>query len=776
MIPQDPAPSSPSSIKIKTGTSTTTKDNSDFNTNNDTLNSTKQNSEPLREINNEITTPQLAKPKTTHASISEAFRIWIQALRAFKDQIKAGIEIELKTRHNFSQFAVDHAQQIAEMSLKKQIEIQEIKQETNKQLAQLNHLLNKMKTLMKNQQQIINKTNGNQSEEQIKEYQIATAEYNQQVAEYNEKIDTFIHQNELEDFLEKKNIHLPKLTPAETRDLPNHQSPIPNLPSFPPFNSTLLFNEIYDHLYKTEIIPIDTTTISPQNFQSFINQTDQNIDKELLNENLLNFKKLVRKLSNFKPSPTQERSSTLLALQTVGLEEHSMQEMLGLALLKEALIESKLTFVEENGKKIVEELSRRILLLSFTLLNNSATNALLPALGMIPDFLPSLPQDSPIFTLLFSVSLINRISERIAQGVNSEALQIYLNSIPELAPLSSVDKEKIESAMNLGQILVGTKLLGESLGLPRLLEKIIPICGEISSNSQFSEKIHPERVIANAHAHAHAEDKIQQKELYNQVKKHFVEEGYSNDKGEFFGQVASEFKRYGDLTPSASGTISEKTINTNLLINSLATELAFSPLISLEEAKEIARQVVHRSFEGNSAPSPEKFRMTLEVHLKDVGVPHSHAIATSAVLIHNPPPIATTLSLEDLSRIVKNQAFQLMAPQLNEEVAEVLCGEINKTLFGVPKLDEAFVKKSETLNTSPFALVNVINNQLYHLTTKHNENWANAVQDTFTESLKTMTSFAEFSKKLLDPAYQYVRALSILHADQKDKITINIPI
>ena len=146
MIPQDPAPSSPSSIKIKTGTSTTTKDNSDFNTNNDTLNSTKQNSEPLREINNEITTPQLAKPKTTHASISEAFRIWIQALRAFKDQIKAGIEIELKTRHNFSQFAVDHAQQIAEMSLKKQIEIQEIKQETNKQLAQLNHLLNKMKS------------------------------------------------------------------------------------------------------------------------------------------------------------------------------------------------------------------------------------------------------------------------------------------------------------------------------------------------------------------------------------------------------------------------------------------------------------------------------------------------------------------------------------------------------------------------------------------------------------------------------------------------------
>lgn len=673
---------------------------------------------------------------------------------------------------------------------------------------------------------------------QIDNYNQNTLIYNQKVAEYNKGVNEFISQNDLTDYLKTQKMNLPQMTEANRRDISGYldqmESPSQiNTPatlsiSSPPsyaktiaqagpttlaqlthlssFKTQTLYNELYNKKYEQQVVPLDHTAQQYINYNSFINrQQIQNVDADLSFDDILNMKQ-IQKLLTLRPTVSLS-SSTNLIIKTFGLDNANLQSILGQVLLKEALNQSKLQALSElktlEKQAKLEELSDQIILLSIGLLGNESVQALFPSLGIISDHLPSLPKNDPSFAILFAVSLCNRIGEDIEHGISATALETFLNASPEFTELSPHAKKQLEASLNIGQLLVSSKLLEESLGLPGLLSNLFPPLLPI---------LNPHQMISQAQQ----ADQQTETDLHIQIKDHFIKEGYPEEKAQFFAQMGTKVIQYGLLAPNVNANIQEKTIDYSLLKNSIKTELALSPDHTLQEADTLTDEALSRTFDHQPFSSTKQFRSLLQHQLTDLKIPHSAEIARAAVLIppldqsltHNlstlreaenpfinaetgtksqtkteseliktvpeipPLPSSTLLSSHELIAIVEKRTLQLLAPQLGTQLAKEISQEIVSTLWGKPhssSLEEADVK-------SPYALVNVIKNQLDHLHAENDQNWAKAIHETFTESLKTMTSFYEFSKKLQSPAYQYIRAFSMINRDQSMKNAIDIPI
>ena len=105
-----------------------------------------------------------------------------------------------------------------------------------------------------------------------------------------------------------------------------------------------------------------------------------------------------------------------------------------------------------------------------------------------------------------------------------------------------------------------------------------------------------------------------------------------------------------------------------------------------------------------------------------------------------PSSAPVKLSTSELIAILEKRSLQLLVPQLGVQLAKQVTQEIAKSLFGNPDPDSHDVVNLK----SPYSLVNVITNQLYHLNIEHNQNWTNAITETYKESIKTMESFYFF--------------------------------
>lgn len=723
----------------------------------------------------------------------------------------------------------------------------------------------------------------------IEKYNKTTAEYNQKIAEYNKAINDFIKDNNLTDFVEKNKdkFTLPQLSQAAKRSLDGYQSEVgsppqnceppsyarsiaqvgpsavPKLPNFnTSFDTHIFKQEMYNNAYESKIAPFDQAIKQYNVYSSYVTSSLENIDKALLaTDPLLNSKALAQQLLTVKPNVSQASSlSGSLAMQTMGLDDSNMQAILGALLIKEAIAQSNAKIFDksshEKKEEKIEQLTHKIMLLSVGLLSNQSLQSLLPSLGIISDTLASLPKNSPAFAILFAVSLTNRVGEDVKHGINSEALQNFLNSIPEFAILPPQEKAdlvtSLASSLNIGHLLVVGKLLEDSLGLQGLLSHILPA---------LSPALNPNQMIAQAKQ----EDQQGELELQIQIQEHFIEKGYPEDKAQFFAQVGTELTQNGLLTPNVTANISEKTIDQPLLEKSIAAELALSPQYSLQNAKGIAQEVISRTF--NDAPylSANQFRSALESHLTDLRVKNSSEIAIAAVLTppiekllapvglsltsptqnisesarpfvasvpptssinisesnrpstapvtpnvlepnrsssvstqtkfephtlstspqkapeipqvsntqqSNPISSLSQLSSNELVAIIEKRTLQLLVPQLGPQLAKQISQELAKAIFGHSNPDSRDVANLK----SPYSLVNVMNDQLYNLNIENHENWANAVHETFTDSLKTMTSFPAFARKVQDPAYKYVLASSIIYGNQGRKNAIDIPI
>jgi len=124
---------------------------------------------------------------------------------------------------------------------------------------------------------------------------------------------------------------------------------------------------------------------------------------------LLNSKPVIRKLlpntivSNYQAIGGQSvRGAGTLAVQALGLGSEHTMALLGKAMLTESLNTTK----RFNSQERLDDVSNQLLVLSAGLLGSNALAAFIPSLALLNNSLTSLPPNSPAFSALFSLSLV----------------------------------------------------------------------------------------------------------------------------------------------------------------------------------------------------------------------------------------------------------------------------------------------------------------------------------------------------------------------------------
>lgn len=127
--------------------------------------------------------------------------------------------------------------------------------------------------------------------------------------------------------------------------------------------------------------------------------------------------------------------------------------------------------------------------------------------------------------------------------------------------------------------------------------------------------------------------------------------------------------------------------------------------------------------------------------------------------------------LKILQTVLHERVRQLLTPQLGEKVTKEVIEELSKTLFGTAVLTDAPLTEVK----SPYSVVNVLKNQLATLHVGQDQQWTEAVTETFKETIKTMENFYAFSLKLMSPAYSLTFS-SFIYGDLGRKKGIDIQI
>lgn len=652
---------------------------------------------------------------------------------------------------------------------------------------------------------------------ELNNYNLGAITYNQKAAEYNGAINDFIEQHNLTDYLKASGLTIPQLTLADTRDISNDQEvikapilingsstvtipslpldirsiaqtgplPLQPLPSFPPFASDLLYEGLYQSMYETRVVPIDQKMMQCNQFNSFmVHQKMRSIDDELSSSDLLKFNTLIETLlaHGDQIKGSNEWKKNILTAQIEELDDPEMSLLLGKRLLQETIsIEALKSLIQLNlqaRESLIHQITNKLILLSLGLLANQSMQALLPSLGIIVDVLTHLPKDSPAFPILFSISLSNRMLEDIDHGILMKTIDTFLDSLPECSGISPQGKEKIGRIIILGQLMAASKLIEESLGLQGLFAQTLS-----NASIPLNELI------------ASAEKKDSQKviKIEEEINNHFIKKGYPQDKATYLGQIGGQLAQRGLLSPHVTGSISEKTVDTFWLKHSIQTALSLSHDYSLEEARIICEKAVLDILSASPDLSAKQFRSEISTYLKDLGVKNYSEIAKTALLI----PLkeqSIALAIEPLkqpqlikeptsssipaykglsderSSIVNNRTLLLLNPQLGPFLAKEIGQEILQTLFGQPHVDSKTISSS----SSPDSLTQSITNQIAYLVKDHHEKWMDSVHEAFAESLKNVTSFAQFSKKLQNPAYQYLFASSMIYHNDGKRAQLNL--
>lgn len=109
----------------------------------------------------------------------------------------------------------------------------------------------------------------------------------------------------------------------------------------------------------------------------------------------------------------------------------------------------------------------------------------------------------------------------------------------------------------------------------------------------------------------------------------------------------------------------------------------------------------------------------------------------------------TSLSQTEVMTIVSKRVYQLLVPQFGTTLAKQVTEEIGKTLFGIPN------PKSAADIASPFSLVGVLKNELYHRTAREDIEIAVTSHEDFKETIKETVNLNAFLLKLMDPLAVY---------------------
>lgn len=638
-------------------------------------------------------------------------------------------------------------------------------------------------------------------------YNSATIDYNKNVAANNQSIEDLIGKYNLADYLNKNGYTIPKQSVAGLRDLSGYhdQMGVPSLvdstpasvstyppPSYArsigdsgppvlkplinyiPIDGQKIYDGVYRNLFDTKIIPLNQKIQTNFVYWGFLHQ--QQLLQQFQDttpDPLLNTKPLALRIlpasfieSSMPIKPTSQTGASGIAMQALGIGNSHLSDILGRAMLKQAIEEANLKIFNgldaQTKEQKINQLADQLTFLSVGLLSNLSLQALFPSLSLISSSLATLPKDSPAFAILFAVSLINRVQEDAKQGITSNTLETFLKGKPDLADLTTEDKEKLAAILNLGQLLIAAKMLETSLGLPGLLAQILPA---------LSPSIDQTKLLSEASR----EGKQDLAKLQTELTQHFINQGYPEDKAQFLAQVGSQLTEQGLLTPSATSVNSPQAINQPLLIDSVKAALVLTDY-PLTKADSIAHEAINNTLAGAPYHSTKLFRTALESQLRVLGVhDKTSEIAQQAVLIptqeqslallSHPPAASPTAPKEkteavplpprtpaELNAILEKRSLQVLTPQLGPQIAKQVAEEIAKALFGTTNPDSRDIADVK----SPYSLVNAVKDQLHHLHLEENQAWATATSQAFKETIKTMEDFYSFSLKLMDPAYLFV--------------------
>lgn len=785
-------------------------------------------------VTSSTTSPQLEPPTKTNISLQEFLKAVSDATRGFRQQLSASATADQESRIRAGSTTGMTVDDLLRLQEERQKILDQIAIDTNKSLEKLNQLLDEMRELERQQKSRIDDLNsGNEIEqrqhdllaeayktylanlermgvidqgdgtylipegkeqefnqytanyqkavgdfnvywqgrlEAINSYNSATLEYNKKVAEYNLAVDQFIEINKLSEYLNLKNLTIPKLTLAEMRDLserhnqiqmpaiigsslvsipplPNYvnqigssgPSPIPPLPTTPAFDTSLIHGGIFATYYENRVTYIDKiieagTSYVLINWMSILNPSSQGIPDPILN--FKPFSLLILPDALISPKPALKSTPSLNALtQAFGSDDNRVKVMMGSSLIAQALDETTLKSKLSTDKK--EELANRLLLLSAGLIKNQALQGLFPAYSPIADVMANLPKDSPAFAILFAISLANRVQEDTNQGNTLKILEEYTKKIPELSNLTPQELEKIAAAVNLGQLLTSMKVLEENLGLPGLTSQILP---------SLSTSIKPTDVLPKAEQENEQEIKVLQNQLHN----HFVQKGFPQPEAKFLADTGVQFIQQGLNTPTATTIPTPTSINQPMLQNSLTSSLILNHQYPLSKAQSYTAEVLEIILKETPYASAQQFRTRLESELKSLGIPKSTEIASQVVLTPSREPSFTLsekkepLSRTELMSIIENSTRQLLTPQIGTDLAKQVTQELNQTLFGSPT------------DKSSYSHVDTMKEQLQILNTDKDKKWSESVSKAFKETIKTMESFPAFALKIMNPAYSLI--------------------
>lgn len=390
--------------------------------------------------------------------------------------------------------------------------------------------------------------------------------------------------------------------------------------SYNPVNPDAFSDDVFTFLYNRDVKPfdlaIDLTYLGVSAAQAqalFTPVTETSVDP------LLNTKKIIRKvlpdtgniLTDYTDNSISSGSQESIT-ETMGIKH--IQSLLGRYIAKQAIEDLNLDLTADQ-KALLES---KILLLSSVLISKSSTEALLPSLGPISDILSKLPSNSPVFSLLFAISFSNRAQEKI-QGISVDALQNFIQNSKDLEGIhfTPAQLEALTTTLNIGLLLVATKLLTSVLGLPHLLPQLLNgVSPELQA--QVKELVNQEN------------GQIQET-LQKQILDKFLGKGFNLEEAQFLASFGVSLIAKGvPLAPSAT-VVSRDTIQVDLLKDSLAAELILSGL-DLKKAQNTADQIVEKAL--NKGPlSIEQFTNTIELNLRRLDIKENKGELASQLLV-----------------------------------------------------------------------------------------------------------------------------------------------
>jgi hypothetical protein len=704
-----------------------------------------------------VDVPSLFPPQTTSGSINDFFKALNDAKIDFNQQLQTAEFIDQLTRRKDSQAAALMVIEIAAAVNKRNTALASLDSQVDTQMDEINSRNQNLVDRVNAQRDLISWFNGldgkdEPTADQINYYNNMTTDYNSYLDAQRDWATAIITNLKLEDDAIKNGIIPPEGLYADYTSGSN----VPQINTFQPLSDSQLRPTIKDNMYQLSVGVIDTQIVQQSayaNFLRLLNIFNPNVDYVL--DPILNFKPLVKKiLPDAVIDPTQivqENNSQGVGGLTVQnvLESPHVTAILGKAALAQALRNTNLNLTEEQ----IEEYSNNLILLSSELISQASSDAFLSSLGLLLPQLQSSPDD-PTTSLLFALSFANRINELVGHGLTEEALNTLLSSNPALQNLSEEELAELTAILNLGLLLVASKLLESSLGQPGISEQLLL-------------SLLPPNVFSNIQDQVATETGQLNNELTAQIKNYYLQQGLAEDQATFLANLGQELVSNDPLRPSLT-SISEDTLNTQLLTDSIKASLILSDSknYTLAKADALARDIVNQTLaesEGSTI-SATHFRANLESALRDNQLPAIlvDEILKNVILVSNQNNFAQEQS--NLSDLLDDSVDAVIPPgQMNQLISQ----DIANTYFGTPNPDSRDVANVR----SPLSLTNLINDQLRILKIDQDDTHAETTSDAFRASLLTTTDFYAFSLQVMDPAYSllYSAGTGLMYAGQEPK-------